>query len=65
MQLLKKHGILQSTEDKRERIQALSLAKECHSMKLQLLTNATVIDDAIRFLSRKSKEEVKSVSKQW
>ena len=40
-----------NTEDKREKIQALSLAKECYSMKLDLLTNATVVDDAIRFIS--------------
>ena len=46
----------QHTEDKREKIQALSLAKECYSMKLDLLTNATVVDDAIRFVSQKSKE---------
>src|SRR6266487_4419050 len=32
----------QHTEDRREKIQALSLAKECYSMKLDLLTNATV-----------------------
>jgi hypothetical protein len=38
----------QNTEDKREKIQALSL--ECYSMKLDLLTNATVVDDAIRFV---------------
>jgi predicted transcriptional regulator len=50
----------QSTEDKREKIQALSLAKECYSMKLDLLTNATVVDDAIRFVSQKSKEKPKS-----
>jgi hypothetical protein len=31
-----------NTEDKREKIQALSLAKECYSMKLELLTNETV-----------------------
>jgi predicted transcriptional regulator len=43
-----------NTEDKREKIQALSLAKECYSMKLDLLTNATVVDDAIRFVSQKS-----------
>jgi hypothetical protein len=43
-----------NTEDKREKIQALSLAKECYSMKLDLLTNATVINDAIRFVSQKS-----------
>jgi predicted transcriptional regulator len=47
----------QSTEDKRENIQALSLAKECYSMKLDLLTNATVVDDAIRFVSEKSKDK--------
>src|ERR1041385_4061756 len=35
------------TEDKREKIQALSLAKDCYSIKLDLLTNASVVDDAI------------------
>jgi hypothetical protein len=53
-----------NTEDKREKIQALSLAKECYSMKLDLLTNATVVDDAIRFVYQKSKgkEKLKSSS---
>ena len=41
----------QQTEDKREKIQALSLVKECYGMKLELLTNATVVDDAIRFVA--------------
>jgi DNA-binding Lrp family transcriptional regulator len=50
----------ENTEDKREKIQVLSLAKECYSMKLDLLTNATVVDDAIRFVSEKSKEKLKS-----
>ena len=50
----------QNTEDKREKIQALSLAKECYSMKMDLLTNATVVDDAIRFISQKSKDSLKS-----
>jgi Trp operon repressor len=51
----------QHTEDRREKIQALSLAKECYSMKIDLLTNATVVDDAIRFVSEseKSKDKVK------
>jgi len=40
-----------NTPDKREKIQALSLAKECYSMKLDLLTNATVVNDVIRFIS--------------
>src|SRR5215217_7396749 len=49
-----------NAKDKREKIQALSLAKECYSMKLDLLTNATVVDDAIRFVTQKSKEKLKS-----
>jgi hypothetical protein len=49
----------QSTEDKREKMQALSLAKECYSMKLELLTNATVVDEAVRFVSNKSNEKLK------
>jgi predicted transcriptional regulator len=44
----------QSTEDKREKIHALSLAKECYSMKLDLLTNATVADDAIGHIRQKN-----------
>src|SRR5215212_9890673 len=47
-----------NTEDKREKIQALSLAKECYSMKMDLLTNATVVDDAIIFVSQKFKENL-------
>jgi hypothetical protein len=49
----------------REKIQVLSLAKECYSMKLDLLTNATVVDDAIRFVtseSQKSKQQMRSSS---
>lgn len=41
----------QQTENRREKIQALSLAKECYGMKLDLLTNATVVEDAIRFVA--------------
>ncbi|HJT47610.1 MAG TPA: hypothetical protein VJ729_05455 [Nitrososphaeraceae archaeon] len=48
-----------NSEDKREKIQALSLAKECYSMKLDLLTNATVVDDAIRFVTSQSKVELR------
>jgi Trp operon repressor len=48
----------QNTEDKREKIQASTLAKNCYSMKMDLLTNASVVDDAIRFVSQKSKEKI-------
>jgi hypothetical protein len=48
----------QQAEDRREKIQALSLARDCYSMKLNLLTNATVVDDAIKFVaSEKSKDK--------
>jgi hypothetical protein len=44
-------NISNNTEaDKRESIHALSLAKKCYSMKLDLLTNATVVNDAIKFV---------------
>jgi DNA-binding CsgD family transcriptional regulator len=40
--------------NKREKIHALSLAKECYSMKLDLLTNATVVNDAMKLVSEHS-----------
>jgi hypothetical protein len=38
-------------------MQALSLAKECYSMKLDLLTNATVVSDAVKFVSKYNKKD--------
>jgi transposase len=57
--ILKEAWITSATEDKREKLQALSLAKECYSMKLELLTNATVVDDAITFVAEKQQESFK------
>ena len=34
----------EKTQDTREKIQALSLGKDCYGMKLELLTNATVVE---------------------
>jgi hypothetical protein len=53
-------SIAENTEDNREKINTLSLAKECYAFKLDLLTNATVVDDAIRFMSENYKERLKS-----
>jgi hypothetical protein len=50
-----------STKHKREKIQALSLAKECYSMNLDLLTNATVVEDAIRFVSSNKSKDNKTI----
>jgi len=44
------------TQDVREKVQALSLAKDCYGMKLELLTNATVVDDALRFVGTYAKK---------
>ena len=49
----------EKTQDTREKIQALSLAKDCYGMKLELLTNATVVDDAMRFASAHRVQEKK------
>ncbi len=48
----------QHAEDRREKIQALSLAKECYGMKLDLLTNATVVDDAIKFVTSNASNNI-------
>jgi arginine exporter protein ArgO len=52
--ILREAWTTQNAEDKREKIQALSLAKECYSMKLDLLTNATIVEDVIIFVSSSS-----------
>jgi hypothetical protein len=49
--------ISENTGEDKTKVQALSLAKECVINKLDLLTNATVVDDAIRFVEQ-SKEKL-------
>ncbi len=51
--ILKETWTMSQTDDnlKSDKIKALALAKECYAMKLELLTNATVVDDAIRFVA--------------
>ena len=50
--ILKEAWTLSQSENiKGDKIKALALAKECYEMKLELLTNATVVDDAIRFVA--------------
>jgi hypothetical protein len=48
--------------DKREKIEALKLARDCYSMRLDLLTNSNVINDSMRFIE-KSKEKQNLSSK--
>ena len=50
--ILKEAWTISQTENiKGDKIKALTLAKDCYAMKLELLTNATVVDDAIRFIA--------------
>jgi hypothetical protein len=42
--LRKRWAISEQAQDNKEKIQALSLAKECYFMKLNPLTNATVVN---------------------
>ena len=46
LNMIKKEAwtVAQNAKDNKEKIQALSLVKECHSMELDLFTNATVVD---------------------
>ena len=41
--------------EEKTNVQGLSVAKECVINKLDLLTNATVVEDAMRFVSEKTK----------
>jgi hypothetical protein len=51
--ILKEAWTMSQTDDntKMDKIKALTLAKECYAVKLGLLTNATVVDDVIRFVA--------------
>ena len=39
-----------NSKDGKDKLHALSLAKDCYSMKLELLTNATIVEDALKFV---------------
>ena len=44
--------------DKREKIEALKLARDCYSMRLDLLTNSSVINDSIKFVSETKQNKI-------
>jgi hypothetical protein len=48
----------QADIDNREKIQALALAVDCYSMRLEIMTNCGLIDEASRFISEHKKQEV-------
>ena len=53
--------ISESTENRREKLQALCLAKECVTTKLDLITNSTIKGETVSFIER-SKERLNQLS---
>lgn len=51
--------ILQTTDDNREKLQAMDLFKDTHLVKLELLSNATTIDSALNYIRSKQQEHQK------
>ena len=51
-----------SPEERKDKLHALSLAKDCYSMKLELLTNATIVEDALKFVDRNKIQQITSKS---
>jgi IS30 family transposase len=50
--ILKEAWNTANSQDGKDKLHALSLAKDCYSMKLELLTNATIVEDALKFVER-------------
>jgi hypothetical protein len=49
--------IFATSEDNREKLQAMELFKDTHLVKLELLSNATTIDSALHYIRNKQQEE--------
>jgi hypothetical protein len=49
--------ILQTSDDNREKLQAMELFKDTHLVKLELLSNATTIDSALNYIRNKQQQQ--------
>jgi hypothetical protein len=49
--------ILETSEDNREKLQAMELFKDTHLVKLELLSNATTIDSALNYIRNKQQQD--------
>jgi transposase len=49
--------ILQTSDDNREKLQAMELFKDTHLTKLKLLSNATTIDQALHYIKNKREQQ--------
>jgi hypothetical protein len=50
--------ILQTSDDNREKLQAMELFKDTHLVKLELLSNATTIDSALNYIRDKQQQQI-------
>jgi hypothetical protein len=48
--------ILETSDDNREKLQAMELFKDTHLVKLELLSNATTIDSALHYIRNKQQQ---------
>lgn len=49
--------ILQTTDNNREKLQAMELFKDTHLIKLELLSNATTMDSALNYIRSKQQQK--------
>jgi hypothetical protein len=54
--------ILQTSHDNREKLQAIELFKHNHLVKLELLSNATTIDNVLHYIRNKQQEQQKRLA---
>ena len=50
-------AIVETSDDNREKLQAMELFKDTHLVKLELLSNATTIDSALHYIRSKQQQE--------
>ena len=51
------YKILETSDDNREKLQAMELFKDTHLVKLELLSNATTIDSALNYIRSKQSQQ--------
>jgi hypothetical protein len=49
--------ILETSDDNREKLQAMELFKDTHLVKLELLSNATTLDSALNYITNKQQQK--------
>ena len=55
-------GIVSKTPDERVRLQALALIDQCNSHKMEMVTNGSIVSDALKYVNGKAEKLKTSVS---